>query len=158
RRRRRMVTKRSAARLKNRLSLPILLGSVPLCLPVWQAVSLGPAATRPKRRKLSRLSRRRQALKAVLAMIVVGLTPRHLGPLTPRLSALARDGAMRSLETISPAVTCSVQASFMTGLTPRDHGIVANGWLFRDLSEVMLWRQSNRLVGGEKIWEAGKRR
>lgn len=97
-------------------------------------------------------------LKSVLAMIVVGLTPRHLGPLTPRLSALARDGAMAPLQTITPAVTCSVQASFMTGLTPREHGIVANGWLFRDQMEVMLWRQSNRLVDGEKIWEAAKRR
>lgn len=97
-------------------------------------------------------------MKSVLAMIVVGLTPRHLGALTPQLSALAREGAMMPLDTITPAVTCSVQASFMTGLTPRDHGIVANGWLFRDLMEVMLWRQSNRLVEGEKIWEAGKRR
>jgi predicted AlkP superfamily pyrophosphatase or phosphodiesterase len=97
-------------------------------------------------------------LKSVLAMIVVGLTPRHLGALTPRLSALAREGAMMPLETITPAVTCSVQASFMTGLTPREHGIVANGWLFRDQMEVMLWRQSNRLVAGEKIWETGKRR
>jgi predicted AlkP superfamily pyrophosphatase or phosphodiesterase len=35
---------------------------------------------------------------------------------------------------------------------------VANGWYFRDLLEVWLWRQSNRLVAGEKIWEAGKRR
>jgi predicted AlkP superfamily pyrophosphatase or phosphodiesterase len=35
---------------------------------------------------------------------------------------------------------------------------VANGWLFRDLMEVWLWRQSNRLVNGEKIWEEGKRR
>ena len=97
-------------------------------------------------------------LKPVLAMIVVGLTPRHLGPLTPRLSALAGAGAMAPLETVTPAVTCSVQASFMTGLTPREHGIVANGWLFRDQMEVMLWRQSNRLVEGEKIWEAGKLR
>jgi predicted AlkP superfamily pyrophosphatase or phosphodiesterase len=46
----------------------------------------------------------------------------------------------------------------MTGGLPRDHGIVGNGWLFRDLQEVWLWRQSNRLVAGEKIWEAGKRR
>ena len=46
----------------------------------------------------------------------------------------------------------------MTGALPREHGIVANGWLFRDLMEVWLWRQSNRLVGGEKIWEAAKRR
>jgi predicted AlkP superfamily pyrophosphatase or phosphodiesterase len=100
----------------------------------------------------------RTDLKSILAMIVVGLTPRHLGTLTPRLSALARAGAMAPLKTVTPAVTCSVQASFMTGLTPREHGIVANGWLFRDQMEVMLWRQSNRLVGGEKIWEAGKRR
>jgi predicted AlkP superfamily pyrophosphatase or phosphodiesterase len=101
---------------------------------------------------------RRIDLKSTLAMIVVGLTPRHLGTLTPRLSALASAGAMAPLKTVTPAVTCSVQASFMTGLTPREHGIVANGWLFRDQMEVMLWRQSNRLVGGEKIWEAGKRR
>jgi predicted AlkP superfamily pyrophosphatase or phosphodiesterase len=46
----------------------------------------------------------------------------------------------------------------MTGGLPRDHGIVGNGWFFRDLLEVWLWRQSNRLVAGEKIWEAGKRR
>jgi predicted AlkP superfamily pyrophosphatase or phosphodiesterase len=97
-------------------------------------------------------------LKPALAMIVVGLTPRHLGALTPRLSALARSGAMATLDTVNPAVTCSVQATFMTGTLPREHGIVANGWLFRDQMEVLLWRQSNRLVGGEKIWEAGKRR
>jgi predicted AlkP superfamily pyrophosphatase or phosphodiesterase len=97
-------------------------------------------------------------LKPLLAMIVVGLTPRHLGVHTPRLSSLARAGALAPLETVTPAVTCSVQASFMTGLTPRDHGIVGNGWLFRDQMEIMFWRQSNRLVDGEKIWETGKRR
>ncbi|HXW30564.1 MAG TPA: alkaline phosphatase family protein, partial [Xanthobacteraceae bacterium] len=97
-------------------------------------------------------------MKPLLAMIVVGLTQRHLGSRTPRLTALARNGAMTQIATVTPAVTCTVQASFMTGLTPRDHGIVANGWLFRDLMEVMLWRQSNRLVAGEKIWEAGKKR
>jgi predicted AlkP superfamily pyrophosphatase or phosphodiesterase len=97
-------------------------------------------------------------LKPVLAMIVVGLTPRHLGTLTPRLSALAREGGMARLDTVTPAVTCSVQATFMTGTSPGDHGIVGNGWLFRDQMEVLLWRQSNRLVGGEKVWEAGKTR
>ena len=94
----------------------------------------------------------------VIVLLVVGLTPAHLGPHTPRLSALARAGAARPLTTVTPAVTCTVQATFMTGTLPREHGIVANGWLFRDLMEVWLWRQSNRLVDGEKIWEAGKRR
>jgi predicted AlkP superfamily pyrophosphatase or phosphodiesterase len=57
-----------------------------------------------------------------------------------------------------PAVTCTVQSTFTTGLLPREHGAVANGWYFRDLGEVWLWRQSNRLVAGEKIWEAALRR
>ena len=56
-----------------------------------------------------------------------------------------------------PAVTCSVQSTFLTGLPPRDHGIVANGWYFRDEAEVRLWRQSNRLVAGEKVWDAARR-
>jgi predicted AlkP superfamily pyrophosphatase or phosphodiesterase len=97
-------------------------------------------------------------MRPTIVVLVVGLTPRHLGPHTPRLSAFASAGAVRPLATITPAVTCSVQATFMTGTLPRDHGIVANGWLFRDLMEVWLWRQSNRLVAGEKVWEAGKRR
>jgi predicted AlkP superfamily pyrophosphatase or phosphodiesterase len=46
----------------------------------------------------------------------------------------------------------------MTGLPPDQTGVVANGWLFRDLCEIWFWRQSNRLVSGEKIWEAGKAR
>jgi predicted AlkP superfamily pyrophosphatase or phosphodiesterase len=97
-------------------------------------------------------------MRPTLVLLVVGLTARHLGAHTPRLSAFARAGATRPLTTVIPAVTCSVQATFMTGALPREHGIVANGWLFRDLMEVWLWRQSNRLVAGEKIWDAGKRR
>jgi predicted AlkP superfamily pyrophosphatase or phosphodiesterase len=97
-------------------------------------------------------------MRPTLVILVVGLTPAHLGPHTPRLSALARAGAARPLAPVFPAVTCSVQATFMTGASPREHGIVGNGWLFRDLMEVWFWRQSNALVGGEKIWEAGKRR
>jgi predicted AlkP superfamily pyrophosphatase or phosphodiesterase len=97
-------------------------------------------------------------MQKTIVILVVGLTPDHLGSNTPRLSAFARAGAMRPLATVLPAVTCTVQATFMTGSLPRDHGIVANGWLYRDLLEVWLWRQSNRLVAGEKVWETGKRR
>jgi len=89
---------------------------------------------------------------------VVGLTPALIGSHTPRLKRFAAAGCQRPLVTITPAVTCSVQATFATGLLPRDHGIVGNGWLFRDLMEIWLWRQSNRLVAGEKIWDAAKAR
>lgn len=89
---------------------------------------------------------------------VVGLTPALLGPHTPNLSRFAAKGCQRPLRTITPAVTCSVQATFVTGAPPREHGIVGNGWLFRDLMEIWLWRQSNRLISGERVWDAAKAR
>lgn len=89
---------------------------------------------------------------------VVGLTPALIGPHAPNLSRFAAEGCLRPLSTITPAVTCSVQATFVTGQLPRAHGIVGNGWLFRDLMEVWLWRQSNKLVGGERVWDAAKAR
>jgi predicted AlkP superfamily pyrophosphatase or phosphodiesterase len=93
-----------------------------------------------------------------LVILVVGLSPRHIGTATPHIGGLAHAGGLRPLATVMPAVTCTVQATFMTGALPREHGIVGNGWLFRDLMEVWFWRQSNRLVAGEKIWDLGRRR
>jgi predicted AlkP superfamily pyrophosphatase or phosphodiesterase len=94
----------------------------------------------------------------VLVILAVGLSPALIGACTPNLQRLAARGAMRPLRTVTPAVTCSVQSTLVTGLAPSGHGIVANGWYFRELSEVWLWRQSNRLVAGEKLWEAAKAR
>lgn len=89
---------------------------------------------------------------------VVGLTPALLGENTPNLQRLASQGGMRPLNAVTPAVTCAAQTSFLTGLLPREHGIVGNGWYFRGLSEIWFWRQSNHLVGGERVWDAARRR
>jgi len=97
-------------------------------------------------------------VRPTLVLDVVGLTPSLIGAHTPNLARFRDDGALRQLRTITPAVTCSVQSTFVTGTLPREHGIVGNGWYFRDLAQVWLWRQSNALVGGEKIWDTGKRR
>jgi predicted AlkP superfamily pyrophosphatase or phosphodiesterase len=94
-------------------------------------------------------------MRRTVVLLVVGLTDDLVGDATPHLQAL---GERRPLRTILPAVTCPVQATFATGLLPAAHGCVANGWYFRDLSEVWFWRQSNRLVAGEKIWETAARR
>ena len=93
----------------------------------------------------------------VLLLDVVGLTAdalRHM----PRLSRMARAGGRAELGTVLPAVTCSVQSSVLTGKMPSSHGIVGNGWYFRGLGDVLLWRQHNRLVRGEKLWETARRR
>ncbi len=96
-------------------------------------------------------------MRATVVIDVVGLTPALLGEHTPNLQRLVGQGGMRPLRTVVPAVTCTAQTSFLTGLPPREHGIVGNGWYFRDLSEIWFWRQSNRLVAGERLWEAGRR-
>jgi predicted AlkP superfamily pyrophosphatase or phosphodiesterase len=93
-----------------------------------------------------------------LVILAVGLSPALVGEHTPNLKRLVQHGGMRPLNTVVPAVTCSVQSTLVTGLMPSGHGVVANGWYFRDLAEIWLWRQSNRLVAGEKIWDAAKAR
>jgi predicted AlkP superfamily pyrophosphatase or phosphodiesterase len=94
-------------------------------------------------------------MKPVVVLDVVGLTPRLLAHM-PRLSRLADTGFQAPLGTVLPAVTCSVQSTFLTGALPAEHGIVGNGWYFRDLGEVLLWRQHNGLVGGEKLWHTAR--
>lgn len=92
----------------------------------------------------------------VLLLDVVGLTERALLHM-PRLRALGAGGVQTRLDTVLPAVTCSVQSTMLTGLAPAQHGIVGNGWYHRDIGEVNLWRQHNALVGGEKVWETARR-
>jgi predicted AlkP superfamily pyrophosphatase or phosphodiesterase len=94
----------------------------------------------------------------LLVVDVVGLSQELLGDDTPHLNRLAARGVLRPLQTITPAVTCSAQATFLTGRLPKDHGIVGNGWYFRDLAEIWFWRQSNRLIESKQIWELGRER
>ncbi len=92
-------------------------------------------------------------MKPLLVLDVVGLTPGLL-PHAPRLAGLAREGLAAPMTPVLPAVTCTAQSSMLTGLPPSGHGIVGNGWYFRDRAEVAFWKQSNHLVGGEKVWDA----
>ncbi|MBX3161175.1 MAG: alkaline phosphatase family protein [Deltaproteobacteria bacterium] len=93
-----------------------------------------------------------------IVLDVVGLTPGLLGEHTPALAALQRAGASSPLGTVLPAVTCSVQSTFTTGLPVDGHGCVGNGWYFRELAEIGFWKQSNHLVSGDKIWDVARRR
>ena len=87
---------------------------------------------------------------------VVGLCRRHLGKFTPRLTDFAKKkGHGESIiKPVLPAVTCTAQSTYLTGKLPNEHGVVANGWYDRDLNEHHFWKQSNRLVQGEKVWES----
>ena len=88
---------------------------------------------------------------------VVGLTHAMLAH-APNLRRLADHGRVVDLAPVVPAVTCTVQASMLTGATPREHGIVANGWYFRDIAEVRFWNRSNHLVQAEQLWDTARAR
>ena len=89
---------------------------------------------------------------------VVGLTPNLLGPNTPFLLQWATEGQQATVTPVLPAVTTTAQSTYLTGKLPTEHGIVANGWYFRDECEVKLWRQSNHLVQAPKVWDLAKQR
>ena len=93
----------------------------------------------------------------IVVIACVGLTPAHLGSDTPNLSALASAGFSAALTGVVPAVTTTAQTTLVTGATPQEHGIIANGWYFRELGEVWLWRQSQRLVQAPSCWEVARR-
>lgn len=89
---------------------------------------------------------------------VVGLTPSLIGAHTPHLRAF-RDGAtLAHVDAAFPAVTCTAQSNYLTGLPPREHGVVGNGWYFRDTQEVRFWQQADALVQRPRTWDLARRR
>jgi len=92
---------------------------------------------------------------------VVGLN-RWLLQHAPRMRTLVEGDSpshhLRPLDPVVPAVTTTVQSSMLTGVPPREHGVVGNGWYNREYCEVHFWKQSNKLVQAEKVWETARRR
>ena len=71
---------------------------------------------------------------------VVGLTERLLASgRMPRLAKFATGQRTLRVAPVLPAVTCSAQATYLTGKWPREHGVVGNGWYDRDLAEHLFW-------------------
>ncbi|NMF61454.1 alkaline phosphatase family protein [Brasilonema octagenarum] len=95
-------------------------------------------------------------MNKTVVLNVVGLTPSLLGENTPSLSRWAASGKVSAIAPVLPAVTCTAQATYLTGKMPNEHGIVANGWYFRDECEVKFWRQSNKLVQTPKVWDIAR--
>ncbi|HEX8520843.1 MAG TPA: nucleotide pyrophosphatase/phosphodiesterase family protein [Tepidisphaeraceae bacterium] len=97
-------------------------------------------------------------MRKTVVINAVGLTARLIGEHTPALKAFLARGKLATIEPSLPAVTCTVQSTYLTGKTPAEHGIVGNGWFFRDTQEIRFWHQSNHLVQGPKVWDVAKQR
>lgn len=88
---------------------------------------------------------------------IVGLSTSVIGEHTPFLKKYIAEKHLTNIEPLLPAVTTSVQSSYLTGKYPSENGIVGNGWYDNVDSEIKFWKQSNKLVNVEKIWDKAKK-
>jgi predicted AlkP superfamily pyrophosphatase or phosphodiesterase len=60
---------------------------------------------------------------------------------------------IKPIKSVFPALTSTVQATMRTAALPAKHGIVANGFFFKDLHKPLFWEQNSGLVEGRRIWD-----
>jgi predicted AlkP superfamily pyrophosphatase or phosphodiesterase len=60
--------------------------------------------------------------------------------------------SFQPLQSVFPAVTCTAQATFRTGLAPAEHGIIANGRFERKTRKTEFWNQAAALLPPTRIW------
>src|SRR6056297_1911793 len=93
----------------------------------------------------------------LLLINIAGLGASLLGARTPRLTQWAERGSGPiAADPPVPALTSPSQATLLSGSLPAQHGIVSNGWYFRDLALVMNWQRSARLLQAETLWETAR--
>ncbi len=97
-------------------------------------------------------------MQKTVVIDIVGLSESILGKHTPFLDGYIAGKNKAKIKPPFPAVTTTSQSVYLTGKYPSSHGIVGNGWYDAVDSEVKFWKQSNKLVGDEKIWDAAKRK
>ncbi|HZC88178.1 MAG TPA: ectonucleotide pyrophosphatase/phosphodiesterase, partial [Nitrososphaera sp.] len=95
-----------------------------------------------------------------IVLDIVGLEQKHVNDsgFLPNIEKIAQAGESAQLEPVFPAVTCSVQASLLSGKYPSEHGIIANGFYDRSIYEVSFWEQPSSLVQAKRVWDIVKQK
>jgi predicted AlkP superfamily pyrophosphatase or phosphodiesterase len=88
----------------------------------------------------------------VVLLSIPALRSRDLAAM-PRLAGLATEGAIATLTASFPCVTWPAQANMLTGRRPNQHGIVANGFFWRDEQRVEMWTARNEKITAPQIWD-----
>src|SRR5919108_5210467 len=102
--------------------------------------------------------RARLLVKHIVLLDIVGLETDHLSSnLIPNIESIEKEGMSIKMAPVFPAVTCTVQASLLSGQYPNKHGIISNGLYDRTNYTISFWEQSSSLVQSERIWDIVKR-
>ncbi len=71
----------------------------------------------------------------------------------PHLQRQMAAGGAAQLSPSFPCVTWPVQANMLTGKLPREHGVTANGFFWRDKAQVEMWTAWNEKIQAPQIWD-----
>lgn len=88
----------------------------------------------------------------VVLLSIPGLREKDLAGMK-NLASLTAGGETADLAPGFPCVTCPVQANMTTGKPAREHGVVANGFYWRENRKVEMWTSPNDCIQRPQIWE-----
>lgn len=90
--------------------------------------------------------------ETVIFLTIPGLRSQDVEQM-PHLKKLTAGGDRATLVTSFPAVTWPAQANLLTGKLPAEHGVVANGFYWRDTNKVEMWTAWNDKITQPQIWD-----
>ena len=90
--------------------------------------------------------------KPVILLSIPALREKDVAVM-PKLRNLTAGGEIAELTPGFPCVTCPVQANMTTGKRPAEHGVVANGFYWRDRRQVEMWTAPNDCIERPQIWD-----
>ncbi len=77
-------------------------------------------------------------------------------PQMPHLQRLMDGGTQSRIAHSFPCVTWPSQANMLTGKKPSEHGVIANGFYWRDKRQVEMWTAWNEVIEQPQIWDVLK--
>jgi predicted AlkP superfamily pyrophosphatase or phosphodiesterase len=97
-------------------------------------------------------------IKYYIVIDIVGLEFDHMqSGIIPNISRIASEGECAKMEPVFPSVTCTVQASLLSGTYPSEHGIISNGLYDRTNHNISFWEQSSNLVKTDRVWDVAEK-
>lgn len=88
----------------------------------------------------------------VIYLSIPGLRSQDLAAM-PNLSKLCEGGERAPLTPTFPAVTWPVHASILTGKRTAEHGVIGNGFYWRDKQEIEMWTAWNDKITAPQLWD-----
>ena len=91
-------------------------------------------------------------MNKIIFLSIPGLRQQDLERM-PNLVSLCGNGSRSKLRHSFPCVTWPSQANMLTGKLPHEHGVIANGFFWRETRKVEMWTAWNEVIQSPQIWD-----